>query len=260
MLRSIRAILKLNLREALAYRADLLADLLSALILLAIYYFLWRAVFEVRPSIQGLDFEFMVGYIVLVRVVRGFSQTEVIEDKIASRVRDGAIAIDLLRPYSLQLYYYLQAYGHSLLGALLISLPIFILALVALDLPFSTPARLLLFLVSLQLGFAVNAALSFFVGLAALPLKNNEGVVQVKRFIISLLSGNLFPIVLLPGPLRAITELLPFRATVDIPVGIYLGNLPPTMLLFQGFWAVILGAAAHLLFLAARRRLVILGG
>jgi len=260
MIRCYLAVLRITIREALVYRVDLLADLLSAAILLGIYYFLWRAVFQTSPTIQGLDISFMTGYIALVQIVQGFIQTEIIEYEIADEVRDGSIALELIRPYGFMFYCYLKAYSRALLGALLISLPIFLFALFALDLPLPPWWRLGVFLMSLNLGFAVNAALSFLVGLAAFPLRSNEGILQLKRFILTLLSGNLFPIVLLPGLLGEITGLLPFRATVDVPIGIYMGTLPPTMLFFQAGWALSLAFLGHLCFLVARRKLAILGG
>jgi ABC-2 type transport system permease protein len=250
----------LSWREALTYRVDLIADLLSSAILLGIYYFLWQAVFEARPTIEGLDFTFMTSYIALARIVQGFVQTEPLEYEIAHRVEEGSISLDLLRPYNLQICYYLKAYSQSLISALLISVPILAFSLFALRLAAPEPLRCGIFLLSLHLGFAVNAGLSFLVGLAAFPLRNNEGIAQLKKFITTLLSGNLFPIVLLPSLIKDFNGLLPFRAIIDVPIGIYLGHLPPTLLVFQALWAVALGLLGYLLFLRARRRLVVLGG
>ncbi len=258
--RCYRAILLLSWREALTYRIDLIADLLSSAVLLGVYYYLWQAVFEARPIIRGLDFTFMTSYIALVRIIQGFVQTEPLEYEIAHRVKEGSISLDLLRPYNLQIYYYLKAYSQSMVSALLISVPILIFSLSALRLPTPEPLHCGLFLLSLHLGFAVNAGISFLVGLAAFPLKNNEGITQLKKFITTLLSGNLFPIILLPGPMKDLNEFLPFRAIVDGPIGIYLGYLAPTVLVFQALWAVALGLLGYLLFLRARRRLVVLGG
>lgn len=258
--RRYQAIIALQWREALTYRVDLLADLLSAGIWLAIQYFLWRAVFEAQPTVAGLDFEFMVSYIALVRIVQGFVQSGTIEEELARRVKDGSIAVDLMRPYNLQVAAYLQVYSRALLNAIIISVPIFIVALFVFKLNAPDPLRVGLFIVSLHLGLAVNAGISFLVGLVAFPLKNNEGAIQVRRFFTTALSGNLFPIVLMPGVLRDFAELLPFRAIVDVPIGIYMGHLPWTCVGFQALWAAALGLLGHILFLKAQRRLVILGG
>lgn len=258
--RVLWAILKLNLREALAYRADLAVDLLSGFILLGIYYYLWGAVFEARPEIQGLDFAFMTGYIALVRIVQGFAQTESLEDEIAQRVQDGSIALDLLRPYSLQLYAVLRVYAQSLLGALLISAPLFVFSLWVLGLPLPPLPRAGLFLLSLHLGFLVNSGISFLIGIAAFFLRSNEGLVQLRRFAIALLSGSLFPLVLLPDFVYGLIAWLPFRAVVDVPIGVYLGTHSPLWLGFQALWGLGLWVLGAWLFGVARRRLTILGG
>lgn len=258
--RTYQAIIALHWREALTYRVDLFANLLSAGIWWAIQYFLWRAVFEAQPTVAGLDFEFMVSYIALVRVVQGFVQAGTLEEELARRVKDGSISVELMRPYHLQIAAYLQAYSQALLNAVIVSMPLFVIALLVFKLSVPDPLRLGLFIASVHLGLAVNAGLSFLVGLAAFPLKNNEGVIQVRRFITTVLSGNLFPIALMPKILRDFTELLPFRAIVDVPIGIYMGRLPWTLLGFQALWAIALGLLGYGLFLKARRRLVIFGG
>lgn len=259
-MRKYGAIIWLHWREALTYRIDLFADLFSTAIWLAVQYFLWRAVFEAQPIIAGLDFEFMVSYIALVRIVQGFVQTSALEDELARRVRDGSISGDLVRPYNFQIAAYLQGYSQALLKTISISVPIFVVALFVFGLTVPDPLRFGLFPVSLHLGLAVNSGLSFLVGLAAFPLKSNEGVVQVRRFVATVLSGNLFPIALLPGLLREIAVSLPFRAIVDVPIGIYMGYLSWVYLVFQALWAMGLGLLGHMLFLKARRQLVILGG
>lgn len=202
----------------------------------------------------------MTGYIALVRVVQGFAQTESLEDELAQRVQDGSIALDLLRPYSLQLYSVLRVYAHSLLGALLISVPVFLFSLFALGLPLPSLPQAVLFLLSLPLGFLVNVGISFLIGVAAFFLRSNEGLVQLRRFVVALLSGSLFPLVLLPDLVYGLIAWLPFRAVVDVPVGVYLGTHSLLWLGFQGIWALGLWLAGAWLLQLGRRRVTILGG
>jgi ABC-2 type transport system permease protein len=253
-------LLKIGFLEGFAYRLDLVMALLSSLILIGIYYFLWGAVFKLRPLIDDMDFSFMVSYICLVQIIQRFSQTEHLERDIAEQVRDGSIATQLMRPWSFQVYSYLTVYARSLFSFVMTSIPLFLFSFFLLGLKFPGFLNLLLFILSLQLAFLVSAGLSFLVGLAAFYLRSNEGVIQVKDFIATILSGALVPLAMFPNWLERLSSLLPFQTIVAVPIGIYTGTMSVEALLLQLFWAAALLILGKSLFLAARRKLEILGG
>jgi ABC-2 type transport system permease protein len=79
--------------------------------------------------------------------------------------------------------------------------------------------------------------------------------------IINLLSGMLVPLAFLPGPMRAIANVLPFRAVIMIPNEIYLGQIPIWQGLgLQVFWIGVLVLACRYVLSIGERQLVVQGG
>ena len=258
-IRQARALMRVQWRENVTYRVDFVIDLVGSLIAVAVYYFLWRAVFLARPGAGGLDLAFMVSYIVLVQIVEALTDPPDIARALAAEVTEGSVVLHLLRPYSLQLRFLAQtlaAVGWRI-GWVVVPL-VFVGVAASIRLP--TPGQFGWFLLSLPLALAVNLCIATLVGLGAFWLRQNEGLVQVRLFAQEFSSGALVPLVLFPGPLAQLAEWLPFRAVVDVPLGLYLGYHRPDVLLGQAGWAIGLWTLTALVFNRARRKLVILGG
>lgn len=258
-LRQCWAILAVQLRMALGFRADLVLQLIRSFLSIVVYYYLWRAVFVAHPQAGGLDFTFMVTYIMLVQVVRNLTRPPDLARELAQQIQEGGIAVHLVRPYNLYLYFLAETLGAVAWRVVWVVLPIFLVAL-ALRFPLASPVQIGLFLVSLPLALVTDLSIEVALGLAAAWLRQNEGLIQFRNFLQSFFSGALVPLALLPPPLGVLAHRLPFRSTVDVPLGLYLGYLGPESLMIQASWALGLWLFSLCLLVRARKRLTILGG
>ncbi|MFN3346624.1 MAG: ABC transporter permease [Candidatus Bipolaricaulaceae bacterium] len=258
-LRQGKAILAVQLREAMGFRADVVILLVRAILSIGVYYYLWRAVFAARPHAGGLSFSFMVAYIVLVQIVQGLTRPPNIARELAQAVQDGSIALHFLRPYNLQLFLLAQTLATVFWHAVWVVVPLFAAGLV-LGVPLASPKRAVWFVVSLPLALAVNVGIEAILGLATVWLRQNEGLVQFKNFLRSFFSGALVPLALFPGPLAALAKCLPFRSTVDVPIGLYLGYLGPEALAVPASWAAGLWLLSALILIRAQKRISVFGG
>jgi ABC-2 type transport system permease protein len=188
-----------------------------------------------------------------------------VESNIGRAIRDGSIAMELLKPLDYQLYKLSEAAGDMLLNGLLVALLAFALAigLLGIAVP-ATVVNLMLFLLSVALGVLVAFSLSYITGLAFFWTTNWWGLTQTKRWLVDIFSGALVPLVFFPEWLRGIALALPFQAIVHTPLAIYLGLLLEAgrlqALLVQLFWAVALWFTARLLFAQAIKRVTVQGG
>lgn len=258
-LRQCRAILAVQLRVALSFRADLVLQLIRSLLSIVVYYYLWRTVFVAHPQAGGLDFTFMVAYIVLVQVVRGLTRPPDLARKLAREIREGEIAVRLVHPYNLHFYFLAETLGAVAWRVVWVVLPLFLVAL-ALRFPLARPARVGPFFASLPLALVTDLSIEVALGLAATWLRQNEGLIQFRNFLQNLFSGALVPLALFPPPLRLLAYWLPFRSTVDVPLGLYLGYLGPESLMIQASWALGLWLFSLYLLARARKQFTILGG
>lgn len=258
-LRQSKAIFAIYLRETMSFRADVIIQLLRSILSIGVYYYLWRAVFAARPHAGGLNFSFMVAYIVLVQIVQNLTRPPDIARELAQAVQEGSIAIHFLRPYNMQFFFLAQTLAIVIWRAIWVVIPLLVTGMAASRL-LVNPAKAGLFLLSLPLALVVNVSIETILGLAAVWLRQNEGLVQLRSFVQRFFSGALVPLALFPKPLAVLASWLPFRSTVDIPIGIYLGYLGPEALAIQAFWTIGLWFLATFMLARAQRHLSIFGG
>jgi ABC-2 type transport system permease protein len=95
-------------------------------------------------------------------------------------------------------------------------------------------------------------------------LFNNDGLMRAKRVIIDLFSGLLLPISFYPLWAQDVMKYFPFQAISYIPSMIFTegmkGNEVLQAILLQGFWAIVLLIPIQLLWVLAKKRMIIQGG
>ena len=261
-MRAALAAARIGFTHVFAFRAEVLIQLVSISIVAALNGSLWTVATENRTSIGGVPAAEMRAYVLVAWVAVSFAATRVNED-IGRRFRDGHIAGDLLRPMSVQAFWYARDLGRAFGTLLVQSIPLFLGMLLLTDLPLpSRPETWALTLVSLVLGHATNFGLSFLVGTAALPMQNISGLTHLKGTLVSVFSGALIPIELFGPTLRPIVYALPFRALAHTPASIFLERTSDILPLlgFQAGWALALWGLGVLAWRAAARTITVQGG
>ncbi|MFZ5476563.1 MAG: ABC transporter permease [Myxococcota bacterium] len=260
--RALLAAWRVGFTHVFAYRTDIAIQLVSASIVAGLNGSLWTVAIRGRDRVAGVPADDMLAYVVVAWVTVTFVATRVNEE-IGRRFRDGQIASDLLRPASLQAFWYARDLGRACAGFLVLTLPVLGVAAIAFGprLP-ASPAPWAAWLVSLWLAHATNYGLSFLVGLAALRLENVAGLSHLKGTAVSLFSGALIPLELFGPAARAVVFALPFHAMAHTPAVLLLGRAgdPFVALGTQAAWAAGLWAAGALAWRAASIRLTVQGG
>lgn len=263
-LRPALSFARIGFLNMLAYRARYYVGVLTYLFNVAVYYFIWRAVFRQSETVVGLSLEEMITYIAVGWTIRSFYFNEIDRD-IAAQVQEGRLAMNLIRPVNFQTVMVFDAAGQSAFRAVLFTLPIGVV--VALLFRVRPPASFeagALFLVSAVLSFFLVAAVNFLVGLIAIRTKSIMGILRAKFFILELLSGLLIPTTLFPEPLRSILLASPFPHINFTPATLYLGKATGTaaarMLLLQAVWTLALTALGQWVWSRSRHRITIQGG
>lgn len=248
----------------LAYRARYYVGVLTYLFNVAVYYFIWRAVFRHSETVVGLTLAEMITYVAVGWTIRSFYFNEIDRD-IAAQVGEGRLAMNLIRPVDFQTVMISDAAGQSAFRAVLFTLPIGVV--VALLFPVRPPASVLagaLFLLSAALSFFLVAALNFLVGLIAIRTKSILGILRAKYLVLELLSGLLIPTTLFPQPFRSILFASPFPHINYTPAALYLGKAAGLeaagLLALQAGWTLALLALGQLAWRHSRDRITIQGG
>ncbi|WP_428908151.1 ABC transporter permease [Niallia sp. Krafla_26] len=248
----------------LAYRTNYYSGILIYSINIGAYYFLWSAIYGNQSEIQGLSVIQMTTYVAIAWMARAFYFNN-IDREIAAEIQDGKVAIEMIRPYSYLGMKTMQALGEGVFRLLFFSVPGMII--VALIFPITFSANLmtwLFFFVSILFSFIVNTQINLLTGIMTFFFFNNAGLIRAKRVVIDLFSGLLLPISFYPLWAQDLMQFLPFQAISYVPSMIFtegfIGNEIYQALFLQLVWAVLLLIPIKLLWILAKKQLIVQGG
>jgi ABC-2 type transport system permease protein len=255
---------RIGFANILAFRLRYYTGIITYLINVSVYYFIWRAVFASSGQIAGYNLPQILTYVSVGWILRSF-YWNTIDQEMAYEVIEGKIAMDLIKPVSVLWMWFSRAMGESAFRLGLLTLPTAIV--VALVFPVRGPASTLnfaLFLVAGLGSFALMAVINFMIGTCAIPLKSILALIRAKYWLIELLSGLLIPVSFFPHRLQVIMDWLPFEHIAYTPLQIYLGKFDARAAGFaiakQWVWVVVLFALADAWWNRAVKKITIQGG
>jgi ABC-2 type transport system permease protein len=220
---------------------------------------LWHA----RPSLGGYDvtdavtFSFLTQ--ALIEPVRIFGGSL----DLTERIRTGDISIDLHRPVDLQGWWLADDLGRAGFALFSRGVPPLLGGALVFSLRWpSSPAAWAAFAGSVLLALLVSFGLRYLVSLTVFWLHDDRGVNGISLITSMFFSGMIVPLVVFPGRLGTVAQLLPWAALIQMPADVFLGRRTDLLHVyaFQAGWAAVLLAAGRLLTMTARRRLVVNGG
>jgi ABC-2 type transport system permease protein len=254
----------------LAFRLRYYTGIVTYLMNVTVYYFIWSAVYGPRSgaapgaTLAGYNLPQMLTYVSVGWIIRSF-YWNTIDQEIAYEVIEGKIAMELIKPVSIQWMWIARAAGESAFRLLMLTAPTAVV--IALIFPVSGPAsaaHFALFLVSVAGSFLLMAAINFMIGTCAIPLKSILALIRAKFWLIELLSGLLIPLRFFPGAIQTVSHWLPFEHIAYTPLQIYLGKLTIAESLramgYQFAWVVLLLWLGHLWWERATQKITIHGG
>ncbi|WP_175482245.1 ABC transporter permease [Thermoflavimicrobium dichotomicum] len=248
----------------LAYRVNYYSGIVIYSLNIGVYYFLWMAIYGSNQSLQGLSAVQMATYISISWMARAFYFNN-LDREIAQEIRDGTVAIQLIRPYHYLLVKVFQGFGEGIFRLLLFSIPGMVVVSLIFPIHLPDPGVVWLkFALSLLLGFIVNVEINLITGLLAFFVLNNQGLIRAKRVMVDLLSGLFIPISFYPEWAQIVLNYLPFQAISYLPSMVLVKGLGGTefmhALMIQAAWCVLLCIPIQAIWRKARKILVVQGG
>lgn len=265
MVKTYAEFIRIGFVNILAFRLRYYTGIITYLINVTVYYFIWRAVFaSASGPIAGFSLPQILTYVSVGWIIRSF-YWNTIDQEMAYEVLDGKIAMDFIKPVSVQWMWLARAMGESAFRLILLTAPTAIV--VTLLFPVLPPASKLnfaLFLVAAIGSFFIMGALNFIIGTCAIPLTSILALIRAKFWLIELLSGLLIPLSFFPRSLQILSSWLPFEHIAYTPLQIYLGRLSLSqtlrLLALEYFWVAALLFLGHLWWRRATRKITIHGG
>jgi ABC-2 type transport system permease protein len=250
-------------RLFLAYRAWVWLEFFVQVIALTVFVFFWRAVYAGRSSLGGLTQAETINYILLAQVMAPVVMESLVFT-FGGLLREGGMAVELLRPLDVQARFYVEQLS-SLGLSLVLKIPLAVFAWLAfgLHLP-RDPLIWLAFLLTLVLGHAVVFCFDWLFACLAFYTTETWGLGMVRQSIGVFFSGALIPLALMPEWLRALCQSLPFVQALYFPVSLLSGITPlseaPGLWLGQLAWLAGLLFVSRAAFGIAIRKVTVQGG
>jgi ABC-2 type transport system permease protein len=256
----------------LQYRAAAFAGFATQLFWGLIKVMVLVAFFESSDAAPPMNVAQVLVYVWLGQALLGLLPWNV-DPEIATHVRSGGVAYELLRPLDLYGFWFARTLAFRAAPTLLRMVPMVLFAWFGLPLvglgewalPF--PAGIasgLLFLVSALITLLLATAITMVLHVSLLWTLSGEGFNRLMLGIVPVFSGLVVPLPLFPDWLQPMLYWQPFRGLADVPFRIYSGHIPVAdavlELALQAAWALLVVVFGMQLLQVARRRLVVQGG
>ncbi|WP_078552156.1 ABC transporter permease [Bacillus alkalicellulosilyticus] len=248
----------------LAYRTNYYSGILIYSINIAAYYFLWTAIYGGKEEIQGMSVIQMTTYVAVAWMARAFYFNN-IDREIAQEIKDGKVAIEMIRPYNYLGMKTMQGLGEGIFRLVFFSAPGLLIIWFIFPLQFSTNLSIWgFFFISILFSFIINTQINLLTGILTFFLFNNDGLIRGKRVVIDLFSGLLLPISFYPLWAQDVMMFLPFQAISYIPSMIFSEAFARSEIWqaigLQAIWALVLIIPIQILWVVAKKQLIVQGG
>ena len=260
--RSVFGFAKVGFASYLAYPAGVAMVFLSYPVIILMYRAVFGAVYD-AGALTGYTRESWLTYVTVSWILNTFYMNPTGRN-LGATVREGPVAMDLLKPLNLQAIYFGQSLGRTVFRLVFASIPLLLAFSIVAGLKVPRVALLLPFTVSIFLGYLINFVLDYMIGLTAFFLEYNNGVRMGVRMVMNLAGGMVIPLDYLPPGVAAVFHKLPTQFMFFQPMQIFLQrrNVAESWLSVGGAlcWVLALLLLAQLMQWRGLRQLSISGG
>ena len=255
---------RISFQKMLAYRVSYMIGVVTYVIHVSVYYFLYKALYHNHDVIHGYTLSEILTYISLGWISKSL-YLNYIDREITDDVQSGQVAMDLIKPVDFQLMYFSRGLGHSLFRFALFTPPIVVVTGFMFSVsPPASGLHLITFFVATLFSILIYLGINYIIGLLSIFFLSIRGILYSKNLIIELLSGLLIPIDWFPDWFKFISKLLPFQMIAYNPLQIYLGRVDGhrmlLSLLSQLTWLAIIFICGRFVWRLCQRRILIQGG
>ncbi|MGQ0600527.1 MAG: ABC transporter permease [Anaerolineales bacterium] len=224
LFRIYRALLRANWMTVLEYRAQAILWVISLLFPLVMMNVWLAVVAEAGPLVGWGSSEFLSYYLGAV-LVNHFTVCWLLWDW-DEDIRTGGLSAKLLKPLDPVHHWLTNEMGWKAFIAIIFTPILIALAWLSPEVNYpATPPQLLLFVVSVVTGYALNFVMNTALAMLAFWSTQSSNAAQLIFGVGQFLSGWIAPLALFPESIRAVAYLTPFPYTLGFPLELLMGRL-----------------------------------
>ncbi len=229
-LRKWWALFSIYFQDGIAYRASGVIWIVTDLVVAVTMPLVWASASR-SGLIQGFGASDFVLYYLAMLLLNSFI-TSHIAWELAMEIKEGQFSTVLVRPVPIYQWMFLRSLAWRVIRPMLF-FP-FLIALLFLYRGYLGDVHLFWswpFWLSLFLGHLLSFMLSMMIASFALLLEDTMALFELYYMPMMFLSGNLFPVAVLPAWARDLAHLMPFYYTVGAPTEMLIGRIDPARML-----------------------------
>lgn len=260
-------VLSIGMQDTFVYRWNFLIRAVFSLVPLIGTVFVWSAVFHARGSNIGpYDFPEMVFYFLLTLLVENLVTPTEDEWRIAAEIRDGQISALILKPLDHLTYRSSLFFSYRALYTA-VTTPIVGLVFLYYHSYLRLPQHLStwpIFALSVLMAALIQFFIAYSLAMMAFWVLEISTIVFIFYSFEYFLSGQVFPLDIMPAGLQSFLKFCPFTYELFFPVQIYMERIPSGALwqglAIQACWALLAYLIARSLWRLGVRHYQAVGG
>ncbi len=257
--RKYREAAYMNLKAQLAWRADVIFNMLFTISKILFAFLLWGIIFQQKEVVAGFTFHGMLSYYIISSFLSQLEMSEGISGEIFWRIRNGTFTNYVVLPISTEGYFIAMEAGVVLFYLAFDFLAAVIwIFLFRIQFVFTgEPLIILCAVVMVLLGLLFMVELNYYLGILTLKYQEISTFLMIKNNLISLVTGTIVPLALFPEGIVRLMRCLPFYYVTYLPSMLLTGRCRqealPGILILAG-WCVFLQVVITVTWNSYRRK------
>ena len=248
-------------RSQLRYRLNWGMRLFGNFVSIYFQICLWTALLESREGIVELDY--MLSYILASAMIQSLIITNTV-GIINGKINSGQIAMDFIKPIRFRLFMFCESVGNSLFSFIFTYLPLTLVITIIYKCYDFWINMDLFFLASVCLGMYLYFSIAYCLGLTSFWGTLTWILERFLNDVVSLFSGRLIPVFLLPAIVFSWNKWLPFQYIYYSPISMLLNSKETgeklTVLIIQAAWCILFTVLGMVIERKGMHKLQIQGG
>ena len=218
----MKAVAVVTYKEWAAYRTHSMISIFVGPVYYLVQLFIWQAVYSSHTNINGMSLENMLTYYAVTALI-GYFIMDFADWNLQMLIHTGRYISFALRPVNHMFFAFSQKVGHRFLGLLFEFLPVLCIFIFVFRVPL-LPSSAGWAALSVCLGFIMNFAVNYCIGLSGFWLVKTDGIRGVYQLFRNVFSGALVPLSFFPESLQNIMFFLPFQHMSYTPAMVFIGS------------------------------------
>lgn len=214
------------MKTQLAWRADVLFNMIFTITKILFAYLLWGLIFQKKAMVGQFSFHGMLSYYIISSFLSQLEMSGGISREIHDRIRNGTFSKYIVLPVGVEKYFMAMELGIVLFYiAFDFTAAVVWVLIFQIQFAFATDVWVVICAVMMaMLGLLFMVQLNYFLGLLTLKYQGIGTFLMIKNNLAALVMGSIVPLALFPEAVVNVMKALPFYYVTYLPAMLFTGK------------------------------------